>query len=408
MDRTSNRFESQVQEVRQQMQAKPLLFADCLSSEIVRQAITEARVVFRETIYTPWITLWAFLSQLLQPEGSCAFAVSQGIAYRVGQGQKTCSPSTSTYCESRDRLPEAFFESLVRTTGQRALEETPEARQFHGRDVKVADGTTVMMPDTEENRKDYPLSDPDRAGLSFPMARLLVVFSLAVGTVLQDAISPYRGKGTSEQRMLCLLLETFVPEDIMLGDRGFCSFAHVAALKQREVDSVVKLNKSRRANLTLIRPLGKDDALYCWNKPKGQPTSFDRKTFLALPEAIEVRCVTVRVEQRGFRVRKFVVLTTLLDSETFPPQELATLFRRRWMCELYLRDIKTTLGMEMLGCKSPSMVRKEIHAYFLAYNVIRIQMAQAAHCLDLHPHQISFKSTLDTLAAFRTQLQQLR
>jgi hypothetical protein len=366
---------------------------------------------FRERIYTPWVTLWAFLSQVMSCDGSCAFAVSKVIAHCVQQRRKPCSPSTTTYCEARNRLPEELYAHLVRETGRQASKQTPDDWRLHGRVVKVVDGTTVSMPDTKENREEYPLQDPDRVGLSFPMARLLVVFSLSVGTVLECAISPYRGKGTGEHSMLRTMIagDVFEPGDICLGDAGFCSYAHVAALQVNGVDVVVKLEETRRSNLTFVKRLGRSnsDRLYRWRKPKHPPESFSREDFRALPDEIEVRLVTVHVSEPGFRVRTFDVLTTLTDHQQYAADELAALFRLRWKCELFLRDIKTTLRMDQLRCKTPDTVRKEIFTHLLAYNLIRIQIAQAASCLDMCPSEISFKSATKTITIFQDQFHNL-
>lgn len=407
MDRNARKFGCQVQKIREQIEKGTLPFAECLSSELVQEAVAQLGLEFRERIYTPWVTLWAFLSQVMSCDGSCSFAVSQVIAYCLEHHKKPCSPSTTTYCEARNRLPEEFYARLVRKTGRQASKETLQPWRFHERVVKVVDGTTASMPDTEENREAFPLQDPDRAGLSFPMARLLVVFSLAVGTVLECAISPYRGKGTGEHSMFRSMIDgdVFEPGDICLADAGFCSYAHVAALWFKGVDVVVKLEKTRRGNLTFIKRLGrnKQDGLYLWKKPKRVSESFSREDVDALPDEIQVRLVTVDVSEPGFRVRKFDVLTTLTDHRHYTADELAKLFRLRWKCELFLRDIKSTLGMDQLRCKSPETVRKEIFTHLLAYNLIRIQMAQAAACVGIQPTEISFKTAAKTITVFQNR-----
>ena len=282
------------------------------------------------------------------------------------------------------------------------MEDAPRQWLFHGRQVKVVDGTTVSMPDTDANQEEYPQADPERPGLGFPIARLLVIFSLAVGTALEAAIRPYHGKATGELAMFRELSESLQPNDIVLGDKGFCSYCHVASLRGRPVDVVVTLNRSRLPNLERIRKLGKNDVLYRWNKPHDKPDGFTAEEFAALPPSIDVRIVTVAVQNRGFRPEQLEIVTTLLDEEEFPPSEIAELYRRRWMCELYLRDLKTTLQMDQLRCETPEMVRKEIFTHLLAYNLIRTQLAQAAYYLDMLPQQISFKGTIQAVTAFET------
>ena len=400
-ERTRSRFACQVEKIRERVERKGLAFQSCLSADLVSGVAEQTGVRFRETIYTPWVTLWAFLSQVLGADGSCRFAVDQVIAYRVANGKKPCSPTTSSYCEARARLPESFYGTLVRQTAREATQQTPAAWKCNGRTVKVVDGSTSFLADTAENRAEFPLQDPKRAGLSFPMVRLLVIFSLAVGTAVEYAVTPYRGKGTGELAMLTRLLDTFEPNDILLGDRAFCSYAHAAALVERRVDTVVKLNRSRLPNLKFLRQIGRDDALYRWHKPKEPPETFNAAEFAALPERITVRLIYVRSIPRGFRAKRFWVLTTLCDAKRFSAAQITELFRQRWRCELYLRDIKSTLGMDMLRCETPAMIRREIAAYLTAYNLIRIQMAQAADALGLRPERMSFKGAVQVVLAFR-------
>lgn len=406
MDRKTKQFRCQVQKIREQIEQGLLAFTGGLSSDIVQEAIDRAGVEFRERIYTPWVTLWLFLYQIMA-RGACADAVSHLIAHRIGNGQQPCSPSTTSYCEARSRLPKSFYHSILVQTGGNASQQAPTEWKFHGRDVKVGDGTTVSMPETDENCEEFPLQDSERAGLSFPLARILVLFSLSVGTVLEAAISPYRGKRTGEYAMLRTLVGSFQSNDVFLADRGFCSFCHIVELHQRGVDSVVKLEETREGNLTFVKRLAKNDRLFRWRKPIGKPETFTRDEFNALPDEILVRLVTVKVDQPGFRVKQFDILTTLTNHKQYPSLDLADLYRRRWQAELFLRDIKVSLGMDRLRCESPEAVYKEIYAHLIAYNLVRIQIAQAAYVSSLCPQKISFTTSLKTILRFRTQFQQL-
>lgn len=402
MDHKGSRFFSQVQKCRDQIENGELAFAGCLSGEIVTRAIEQCRIEFRERIYTPWITMWLFLYQVMTL-GSCSDAVSRLIVHLARGGHKPCSPDTGAYCGARNRLPEDFYRFICLALGRDSLNQSPRQWRFFGRHVKVVDGTTVSMPETDENCAEFPLENPERAGLSFPLARMLVTFSLSVGTIVEVAISPYRGKQSGEYALLRKTVDAFDPGDIFLADAGFCSYCHLAELHQRGVDSVVKAEWSRLVNLVAVKKLAKHDVLYRWPKPNGKPDTFDRAEFNALPDEILVRIVTVRVTQAGFRTIQFDVLTTLTDHKQFPASEIADLFRRRWQAELFIRDIKSTLGMDQLSCRTPDMVRKEIYAHLTAYNVVRIHMAQAAHLAGLSPDQISFTSSLKTLLQFQAQ-----
>ena len=169
----------------------------------------------------------------------------------------------------------------------------------------------------------------------------------------------------------------------------------------------MKAEHSRLGNLVRVKKLSKHDVLYRWPKPKGKPDTFDRDEFNALPDEMLIRLMKVRVEQPGFRTVQFDVLATLTDHQLYSTADLARLYRRRWQAELFIRDIKATLGMDELKCKTPAMVRKEIYAYLVAYNLVRIRMAQAAHLADILPEQISFTSSLCTIVQFQDQFQEM-
>src|SRR5262249_14878034 len=275
--------------------------------------------------------------------------------FRSDQGLPKVSTETTSYCEARRNLPEGVFWDLVRRTGRAILEKADPSWLFHGRSVKIADGSPVVMPDTPENQAAYPQSSSQRPGLGFPIARILVVFSLAVGTVLEAAIGPYQGKQTSELALLRMVIDQFQPGDIVLADRFFCSYWVIAALKARGVDVVMRLHQCRRADFRRGRRLGRDDHIVIWPKPQEIPDWMSRAEYEAMPEHLTIRETRVRVKDKTKRVRKLVIVTTLLDAREYKAKELGGLFRQRWVAELNLRSLKTDMHMEMLRTKSPEM-----------------------------------------------------
>ena len=345
-----------------------------------------------------------FLGQVLSPDHSCRAAVARLIAHRVARGQRPCSARTGAYCQARQRLPEGFFSAVACSVG-RTLDARADRRWlWKGRRVYLFDGTTVSMPDTPENQAAYPLAYNQGPGLGFPIARIGAVISLACGAVLDLGFCRYAGKGQGEVSLLRRLWDVLAPGDVLLGDRLMASWAAIHLLKQRGVDTVSRLNKAhRRADFRRGRRLGKDDHLVRWAKPTSI-RSVDRQTYHALPDAITVREARFRVEQPGFRTRSVVVVTTLLDPEQATKEDLASLYRARWNDELDLRSIKSAMQMGVLRGKTPEMVRKEVWAHVLAYNLIRTVMAQAAARQDVVPRSISFTGTLQTLAAFQPLL----
>lgn len=386
---------------RQFLQDGDLPFTNVVTEEVIAQALT-AVTGWLDRVFSPLVTLWVFLGQVLSADHSCRAAVARLIAHRVSRGQRPCSAETGAYCQARKRLPEKFFSDVARETG-RALEADVEPQWlWKGRRVYIYDGSSVSMPDTPENQRDYPQPGTQKRGLGFPLARIAAVFSLACGAVLDLGICRYAGKGQGELSLLRTLWDRFVPGAVLLADRLMCSWTEMVLLKGRGVDSVTRLSK-RRADFRRGKRLGKDDHIVKWLKPT-KPRSIDRETYDSLPEFLLVRETRVRVEQAGFRSRTIIVVTTLLDAEAITKSDLAQLYRARWHAELDLRSLKRTLQMDILRCKTPELVRKEIWTHVLAYNLIRTIMAQAASQHGLEPRSISFKGTVQTLEAFRPVL----
>jgi hypothetical protein len=377
-----------------------LPFSDVLSEGIIAQALTAINVCWLDRIYSPLVTLWVFLGQVLSADHSCRAAVSRLIAHRVSRGLQPCSAETGAYCQARKRLPEAFFSDVARGTG-RALENNVDSRWlWKRRRVLVFDGAAVSMPDTPENQRAYPQPDTQKPGLGFPLARIAAVFSLASGAVLDLAICRYAGKGQSEVGMLRTMWNTFRHGDIVLADRLLCAWTEIAMFQLRGVDCVFRFTSHRGADFRRGKRLGKGDHIVTWLKPI-KPRSMDRKTFQALPESLVIRECRVHVEQPGFRIKTLILATTLLDATEFTKDDLAQLYRARWNAELDLRSLKRTLQMDVLRCKTPELVRKEIWTHVLAYNLIRAIMAQAATKHEIEPRSISFKGTIQTLQAFQ-------
>jgi hypothetical protein len=381
-------------------QQEGLPFLKLLSRAYVEAACRDADHPWRQRIYTPWITLSIFLSQILSDDHSCDDAVDRFQKFRYDQGLPAVSAETTSYCEARQRLPEGVFWDLVKQSGKSIHERAKASWFFHRRPVKIIDGSTVVMPDTEANQAEYPQSSSQKPGLGFPIARILVVFSLAVGTVLEAAMGPYQGKQTSELALLRMVMAQFQPGDIFLADRFFCSYWVIAALQARGVDVVVRLHQCRTADFRRGRRLGHKDHVVTWPKPEQVPDWMSRDEYDAMPARLTVRETHVRVKDKTKRVRDLVIVTTLLDAKTCRAKELGGLFRQRWHAELDLRSLKTDMHMEMLRTKTPEMVRKEVATHLLAYNLIRGVMAEAARVEEVKPRSLSFKGALHTIRAF--------
>ena len=349
---------------------------------------------YRNRIYPPVVTLSAFISQVLNSDHSCRDAVARVVAERVSEGKAACSENNSPYSRARQRLPEALLKQLVQETGAALDEQSDPQWQWKGRPVKLVDGTTVSMPDTPQNQEVYPQPDSQKQGLGFPIARLVGAISLSTGAVLDYAIGPYQGKATGEHALLRTILDCFSRGDIMLADRYYCTYFLIAMLQSMGVDAVFQQHGSRKSDFRRGQRLGIKDHLTTWTKPP-RPDWMDEETYLAIPQTLTVR----EIKSYGK-----VIVTTILDPKQATRKEIAKLYSQRWLVEVDLRSIKETLQMGVLRCKTPEMVRKEISVHFIAYNLIRMVMAQAALRKGISPRTISFKGTIQTLNAFRTRI----
>jgi hypothetical protein len=381
-----------------------LPFVTPLSLEEITGLITEELGAVVERIYTPLVTLALFLRQIVDADHSCQAAVEHLAAARIAQGLPPCSEDTGGYCKARQRLPLRLFQRLVARTGGRLQQEAPELWLFHGRTVKIVDGTGCSMPDTPENRRAFPLPGGQKLGVGFPMARVLVVLSLACGAVLTAAISRCRGKQTGECAALRGLHEEFAPGDIALGDSLYGTYLDIALLAAIGVDSIFGLHARRAVDFRCGQRLGREDHIVNWVKPR-RPAWMDQQTYDALPATLAIRELRTRVDRKGFKTRVVLIATTLLDAALYSKADLTGLARTRWHAELDIRSLKQSLAMDVLRCKSPEMVSKEIWAHLLVYNLIRTVMAAAALGAGLRPRQLSFQGARQTLRAFAEEIQ---
>jgi hypothetical protein len=397
----------QIEQLRKQFaQGDELAFAEVLSGERIERALVEEKANWREEAWSPLLTLWAFLGQVISKgaDASCRKAVDRVLAWLVSRGEEPCTPQTGPYCKARQRLPESLFTRLLRETGRSLSQAAPPQWLWKGRRVKIADGTTVSMPDTPANQREYPQPKTQKPGLGFPIARMVVVFCLACGTVIDASLGKYHGKKTGETALLRTLEEALEPNDVLLGDRYFSGYCDIAFWKLRGVDVVLRLHQQRTCDLRRGRKLGRNDHVVVWVKPKQRPEWLDEATFASMPEEMEIREVRVAVPP-GFRTKEIVVVTTLLDAKEYRAQDLADLYRMRWHAELDLRSLKSILGMDVLRCKSPAMVRKEAWAQLLAYNLVRTVMAQSADAHECAPRDLSFTGALQAMKSFAERLQ---
>jgi putative transposase len=385
------------------LQHDGLPFAQVLPEDAIAQAFADAQADFaqdEDDVYTPALTLWAFLSQVLcqGPLRSCRQAVARVIVLLVSLGKDPCSDNTGAYCRARAKLPAAVLERLTTDAADGCEQRLPTAWLWKGRHVHLVDGTTVSMPDTPDNQAAYPQPDSQATGVGFPIARLVVLLSLATAMVKGMASGPYAGKETGETALPRELLARLGPGDILLADRYYCSYFMIALLLELHIDFVARLDQRRGVDFRRGQRLGAGDHVVTWTRP-ARPDWMDEATYARLPAAIRVREVQVHVDQPGFRTESLVVVTTLTDATQYAKDDVAELYHQRWLVELDIRAIKVTMGMDVLRCHSAAMVRREIWTCLLAYNLIRQTMLEAALQSGRSPRQLSFTAALQKIAA---------
>jgi Transposase DDE domain len=376
-----------------------------LSADELARILAEEGATWKNVVYTPLLTTWAFLWQMLNPDRSCRAAVKRIAAWLSSQGKKLANDKDDPYIKARQRLPEAVPFRLMKHIGWRCHERGEACWRWCGKKVKVVDGSTTSMPDTDANQAAYPQSRSQAPGLGFPLARLVVLFCLATGVVLESAIGPAKGKRTGENTLFRSLWDSLEEGEVILADRAYCSHFDIAMLRARGVDVVFRLHQQKQTDFRRGRRLGSEDQIVTWSRP-GRPAWMDKATYEQIPETLEVRLMRVRVQIRGFRTRVLDIVTTLLDPELYTKADVAALYRQRWHAELDLRSIKIALGMDVLRCKTPEMVRKEIGMTLAAYNVIRALMVEAAKRHARQPRQLSFKGALQSLLEAAETLRQ--
>ena len=356
---------------------KSLPFTEILDARMVEDALAAEGVSYNRSIYTPFVTLCTFLSQVLDPDHSCRAAVARVIVWMAIHDRKPCSEQTGTYCDARLRLPLEVVVRLVRRTGHEIEAGAAADWLWNGRRVLLVDGTTASMPDTPRNQAAFPQPNSQAKGIGFPVVRMVAIIALATGVVLDLATGPYAGKETGETALLRDLWDRLEPGGIMLGDRVYASFFGILGLSERGVDGLFRMHQRRRYDFRRGRRLGVEDHVVVWTKP-ARPDWMDEATYRLMPAELRVRELRFQVVQPGFRADELVLVTTMVDAEVYSKEELADLFLERWNIELDFRSIKCTLNMDILRCQSPEMVEKEIWMHLLAYNLIRGVMAQAA------------------------------
>lgn len=368
-----------------------LPFKELLPEASIAETIDELKIKYRSRIFDPIVTLWAFLSQVLDTDKSCHNAVSRIISYLVGEGVEIPSTDTSAYCQARQRLPEKLLEKLFYKAAVCLEEKVNKQYLWCGRNIKVIDGSNVSMPDTKENQLSYPQHKSQKNGCGFPIAKIGVIFSIATGAAIGLVIDIFNTHDIQLARKLYKFLK---PGDVLLGDRAFCAYADLIKIKSLDCDGLFRKHQSRKTQMRGGKIVGNCDKLVKWYKPKKCPKGLTQEEFNSLPATLIVREIYYYIFVPGFRTKQVSLITTLLDNNEYSTVDIVRLYNERWSVEVNLKHLKTTLGMDVLRGKTPSLVRKEVWAFLLAYNLLRTLMFSSANSsFKVSPLNLSLQGT---------------
>ena len=359
----------------------------------------------RRRLFSKENTFWGFFSQVLDADGGCKEVVRKVQAFAAARSIPVPSASTSAYCQARGKLEQDGLKNILMHTASN-LEQRGQNHWWKDRRVVVVDGTGVSMPDTPANQEDWPQPSSQKTGCGFPQARICACFCLQTGALLSYRMGHHKN---AELPLLRQQWDSFKSGDIFLGDKGFCSYYDVWKFKELGVDSVITLARRtpvEASSATAV--LGPNDLLIQWPKPVwSKNLSYSRDEWQALPEHLSLRQIKVTINSPGMRATSFYLVTTLTDSTRYSAAELADLYYQRWDVELFFRHIKTTMGMDVLRCRTPALVRNEILMHFIAYNAVRLLILDAANAEKQSPRRISFKASIQALRQWEPQFNQV-
>jgi hypothetical protein len=365
----------------------------------VNEICREVGYSWRDRLMDPWTTIHLFILQIAYGNTACSH-----LPHIVGE-----QFTASAYCQARRRLPLEVFGKLVAKVGAGLQARAGSVGLWRGHRTVMPDGSSFSMPDTPELQARFGQPGAQKKGCGFPVAHLLTAFDAGTGLILDTIAAPLRTHDMANvHRMIPYLREN----DVVVADRGFCSYAHFALLLQAAMHGCFRMHQrrivdfggggkggnGRRGPSRRLKTLGPRDQVVEWPKPQKAPGWMDKSDFASLPESIQIRALAFRIVQRGFRTRQITLATTLLDEDTYPAEELAALYRTRWQAEINLRHLKTTMGLEVLKCKTVQGVLKELWIYVLVYNLVCMVMLEAARRQNVAARRISFNDALRWLA----------
>ena len=365
-------------------------------AERVNELFYQAGHRWRACVWDPASTMGAFVLQVLHENTAIA-----GIRHLIDLDFKS-----STYCEARMRLPAKGVAKVVESLCGDCSKDMQEGRSWLGHRVFVADATSATTPDMPALQDLWPQPSAQKIGCGFPAIKLLGMLDLVTGMIVQLTLMCMNVHEMSQLAAMDAMLKA---GDVLLADRGFCSFMHLAMLLKSSVNAVFRIHQHQIVDFTPNRPhrskskftkrgtptsryvrrLGYEDHVVAWAKPP-RPDWMSEAEYALTPEWLEVRELRYRIVERGRRTRVVTIATTLLDSMRYTKQRIANLYGLRWEIETNFRHLKSTMKMGQLKCQTPEGVLKELMIFVLVYNLIRAAMTMAGARQGVDPNRISF------------------
>ena len=370
-------------------------------ARFVPTAAWQPRSTARPRPYSLTRTFWCFIWQMLQANASCREVVRQLQAAQALHTAVTLDDGTAAYCVARARLPLEALSQSVLDTAHAADRLSPPTEGLQGRRTLLVDATVLTLPDTPSLRAHYPQSTSQRPACGFPLLRVVVASSLRSGafSYLTEG-SYYQG----EMQLFHRLVPKLHSEDIVIYDRAAGHYVAAAQLRARGIDLISLVSARLRARCSTGKVLSKNERLVTWPKSQKKPGYFSTHEWEQLPAQITMRVVRVLITDRNGRPKTIDLCTTLLDPLLYPAHALAEAMQKRWRLEMSLDDLKTTLRLDQLRCKTPALIWRELRAALIAHNVVRCLMAEAARTHAVALSRVSFKGTLDSFRHFSTAL----
>jgi hypothetical protein len=374
--------------------------AKALSAEIIRKVCDCLGHVWRDRVLDPVTTIHVFLLQILHGNTACsALSRLAGLAF-----------SATAYCQARKRLPLMVFAVLMQRVCDSLILEKDETGRWHGHRTWTIDGSSFSTSDEPELQEYFGQPSAQAKGCGFPVAHMLALFHAGTGFLQQVLASPWK---THDMKHAATMHPEMEEGDILVADRGFASFAHLALLFMRKMHAVFRCHQKQIVNFRVgrkhtkqckprkglprsryVRRLGRWDQLVEYTKPKTKPKWMDQEAYEALPETLLLRELRFLTPQRGYRTRVITIVTTLVDPDTYTAAEIAELYLSRWQIEVNFRHLKTTMGLEVLHCKTVEGVLKELYMFAITYNLVRLVMLEASRRQQVPLERISFIDAL--------------